>query len=122
MTYKINNSFNSSKVEQQFYEELLEQNKNKTILKQYKDPERYPFYCDFYIVEDDLFIELNCHWTHGDKPFNPDDEECQLKLSEWQEKAKTSKFYQNAIQTWTIRDVEKARCAKEHNLNYKVIY
>ena len=50
------------------------------------------------------------------------DEECKKQLEAWQEKAKTSKFYENAIQTWTVRDVEKQRIAKENNLNYKVIY
>lgn len=121
ITKKLNNSFNSSNVETKFYEELLKENKNKTIYKQYKD-ERYPFYCDFYILEDDLFIELNAHWTHGGRPYDSQDIECQKQLSIWQEKAKTSQFYQNAIITWTIRDVEKQECAKKNNLNYKVIY
>ena len=40
----------------------------------------------------------------------------------WQEKAKTSQFYANAIKTWTERDVEKQRVAKENNLNCKIIY
>ena len=122
ITRKKNHTFNTSNIEENFYTELLNENKTKTIYRQYKDPERYPFYCDYYIVEDDLFIELNAHWTHGTKPFDPNDEFCQKQLSEWKEKAKTSQFYANAIQTWTIRDVEKQKCAKEHNLNYKVIY
>ena len=121
ITKKLNNSFNTSKVEEEFYKKLLEENKNKTIYRQYKD-ERYPFYCDFYIVEEDLFIELNAHWTHGGKPYNPNDESCQKQLNEWQEKAKTSQYIANAIKTWTIRDVEKQKIAKENNLNYKVIY
>ena len=41
---------------------------------------------------------------------------------DWQEKAKTSQFYQNAINTWTIRDVKKQEYAKKYNLNYKIIY
>ena len=121
ITKKKNNSFSKSSSEEQLYKMLLEENKNKTIYRQYKD-DRYPFYCDFYILEDDLFIELNAHWTHGGKPYNPDDEECQKQLREWQEKAKTSQFYRNAIDTWTVRDVKKRQCAKERNLNYKVIY
>lgn len=92
------------------------------VLYQYKDKERYPFYCDFYIKSEDLFIELNAHWTHGGKPYNPDDKECQEQLQTWQEKAKTSQFYANAITTWTIRDVNKLKCAKDNKLNYKVIY
>lgn len=122
LTRKKNNTFNTSKPENDLYESLLNDYSNKTILRNYKDKDRYPFYCDFYIVEDDLFIELNAHWTHGGKPFNPDDKECIQQLNEWKEKAKTSQFYQNAIQTWTVRDVEKQKVAKENNINYKVIY
>lgn len=121
LTRKKNNSFNISKEEENFYNKLLEENKTKTIYRQYKD-KRYPFYCDFYIKEDDLFIEFNNHWTHGYKPYDPNDEECQKRLLEWQEKAKTSQFYKNAIETWTIRDVKKLQTAKNNNLNYKVVY
>lgn len=121
LTKKKNNSFNTSKPEEELYKQLLEQYNEKTILRRYKDY-RYPFYCDFYIIEDDLFIELNAHWTHGGKPYDPNDKECQEKLKLWQEKAKQSQFYANAIKTWTERDVEKLRIAKENNLNYKVIY
>lgn len=121
LTKKKNNSFNTSKPEEELYKQLLEQYNEKTILRRYKDY-RYPFYCDFYIIEDDLFIELNAHWTHGGKPYDPNDEECQKQLILWKEKAKQSQFYENAIKTWTERDVEKLRIAKENNLNYKVIY
>ena len=121
ITKKLNNSFNTSKPEEELYKKLLEENKHKTIYRNYKD-ERYPFYCDFYILEDDLFIELNAHWTHGGRPYNPDDVSCQQQLKEWQEKAKTSQYVANAIETWTVRDVKKQEIAKEHNLNYKVIY
>lgn len=121
LTKKRNNSFNKSSCEDFTYNKLLEIYPNKTIYKQYKC-EKYPFYCDFYIVEDDLFIEVNAHWTHGGKPYDPNDSECKEKLAIWAEKAKTSQFYQNAIETWTIRDVKKLKWAKEHNLNYKVIY
>ena len=122
LTKKKNNSFNSSIPEQDLYKQLLKENVNKTIYRNYKDDERYPYYCDFYIKEDDLFIELNAHWTHGGHPFDETNEEDIKTLNEWKEKAKTSKFYKNAIETWTIRDVKKAKCAKENNLNYKVIY
>ena len=122
LTKKKNNTFNSSKDEELLYEELLKENRTKTIYRNYRDSERYPFYCDFYIKEDDLFIELNAHWTHGGKPYDPNDEECQNQLIEWQEKAKTSQFYKNAIETWTVRDVKKLQCAQKNKLNYKVIY
>ena len=121
LTKKKNNSFNKSKPEQELYETLLKENVNKTIYRQYKD-NRYPFYCDFYIVEDDLFIELNAHWSHGGRPFDPTDDDCIKQLNIWKEKAKTSKFYENAIETWTVRDVKKRETALKNHLNYKVIY
>ena len=121
ITKKLNGTVNTSKVENEFYKQLLEENKHKTIYRNYKC-DKYPFYCDFYIVEDDLFIELNAHWTHGGKPYDPNDEECIIKLNEWKEKAKTSQYFVNAIETWTVRDVNKLRVATENKLNYKVIY
>ena len=122
LTRKKNNTFNVSSNEIKLYEDLLKMYDSKTICKQYKDDKRYPFYCDFYVVEDDLFIELNAHWTHGGRPYDPNDTFCQEQLARWQEKAKTSQFYVNAINTWTVRDVEKLHYAQKYNLNYKVIY
>lgn len=98
-TKKLNNSFNKSNIEEQYYNQLKEEFKGMTIYRQYKDKKRYPFYCDFYVVEKDLFIELNAHWSHGGKPFDPNDDYCQKQLQLWQEKAKTSQFYKNAIET-----------------------
>ena len=121
LTRKLHNTFNTSSSEELLYKTLLEENKSKTIYRNYKD-ERYPFYCDFYIVEDDLFIELNTHWTHGGRPYDPEDPECHSQLSLWKEKALTSQFYKNAIETWTIRDVRKRQVALKNNLNYRVIY
>lgn len=121
ITKKRNQSFNTSEPEERFYEELKEMNRFKTIYRRYKE-DRYPFYCDFYIQEDDLFIELNLHWTHGGRPYDPNDPDCQKQLALWQEKAKTSKFYQQAIETWTVRDVKKLDTARRNNLNYKTIY
>lgn len=65
---------------------------------------------------------MNAHWTHGGKPFDPNDNECEKQLLEWKEKAKVSQYYATAINTWTVRDVEKSKVAKNNNLNYKVIY
>ena len=59
-TKKKNGTTNTSKSEELLYEKLLKENENKTIYRNYKC-DRYPYHCDFYIVEDDLFIELNTH-------------------------------------------------------------
>lgn len=55
-------------------------------------------------------------------PFNKDSKEDINKLNELKEKAKTSKFYENAVQVWTVRDVNKRKCADKNNLNYIMLY
>ena len=120
-TKRKNHSFKTSKIEENYYTYLLTFFNPCDIIKQYKE-ERYPFHCDFYIKPIDTFIELNIHWTHGGRPYNKDDIECQKQLILWYEKAKNSKYHENAIHTWTIRDVEKQRIAKENNLNYICVY
>lgn len=121
-TKRKHNTFNTSKPEVDMYNLLCNLYGKNNVMRQYKDKDRYPFYCDFYIKPLDKFIELNLHWTHGSRPYVAQDEFCQKQLLEWREKAKTSQFYQNAIKTWTVRDVEKQKVAKENNLNYEVIY
>lgn len=116
-----NNTYGKSLPENTIYELLVDRFGFEDVIRQYTD-DRYPFRCDFYIKSQDKFIECNFHWTHGGKPYDQNDLECQEKLKLWEEKAKTSKFYANAIQTWTIRDVNKLKLAKENNLNYKVFY
>lgn len=91
------------------------------VLTQYRDI-RYPFNCDFYIPSEDLFIELNITWTHGDQPYNSEDPICQALLQKWKDGASRSKYYKNAIYTWTDLDVRKQAAAKEAGLNYLVFY
>ena len=64
----------------------------------------------------DIFVECNFHWTHGGHPFDPSSIKDQVKLERW--KTKGTKYYDNAINTWTKMDVEKRNKAKEENLNY----
>ena len=63
-----------------------------------------------------MFIECQYSWTHGGHPYNKENDKEKLEL--WKEKAKTSKYYQNAINTWTIRDVNKREIANKNGLNY----
>ena len=116
-----NDSFNRSIAEDNYYKELVNKYGNEDVIRWYSD-DRYPFVCDFYIVSEDLFIELNKHWTHGGHPFDELNLNDASKLEDWEEKSKYSKYYLNAIYTWTVLDVKKQKIAKENNLNYKVIY
>lgn len=110
-TKRKNNSFNTSNGEKQI-QKLLES--KFTVICQYKC-EEYPFCCDFYLPELQLFIEYNGCWTHGGRPYGSD---CTKQLDKWKEKAKSSKYYKNAIYTWTDLDVRKRKVAKENNLNW----
>ena len=117
LTKKKNHSFKVSKIEDNCYSQLLLKYPNakhsyKSIL--------YPFVCDFYIPEIDLYIELNFHWTHGGHPY--DKRKDKDKLDIWKEKAKKSKYFENAINTWTIRDVYKVQIANQNNINLLVFY
>ena len=120
-TKRKNGSFNSSSPEEYFYNQLLNKFDKTDIYRQYKE-KRYPYCCDFYIKSKDLFIELNLHWSHGGRLFNRNNKEDLLILNRWEEKAKNSKFYENAINVWTKSDVAKYNKAKENDLNYKCIY
>lgn len=113
-----NNSFHSSSMESESVR--LIQTKIKDVFVQYSD-ERYPFSCDIYLPKYDMFIELNYFWTHGFESFEGTEEQL-IKLEEWKEKAKESRFFENAIYTWTDLDVRKRLVAKENDLNYKMFF
>ena len=119
-TKKQNNSFDVSSGEESFYVKLCQLFSSDNIIRQHKD-DRCPFSCVFYIKSLGVFIELNYSWTHGFKLFESSQEDL-CKVAVWQEKAKTSEFYKNAIDTWTRRDVQKMQAAKKNNLKYPVYY
>ena len=112
-TKKKNHTFNSSKPENESY--ILLKEKFEDVVQSYRC-EKYPFNCDFYIPSLDLFIECQYHWTHGNHPFNENDKNDLSIIEDW--KNRNTKFYDNAINTWTIRDVNKRNIAKENDLNY----
>ena len=118
-TKRQNNSFHISKPEllvKQFLEQVFSDVQYQHISKE------YPFNCDFYVPSLDLYIECHFNWTHGGRPFNENDESCIEQLNAWKEKAKTSKFYQNAIYVWTDLDVRKRQCVIDSNLNWLAFY
>ena len=110
-TLRRHNSFNTSVPENESYKLLKE--KYPETISQYKS-DKYPFVCDFYIPEIDTYIECNYHWTHGKKPYTGSEEDRQI-VEIW--KAKNTKYYDNAINTWTVRDVNKRNVASKNNLN-----
>jgi csr/mutH/archaeal HJR family nuclease len=114
-TKKKNNTFNTSKIEQELEIELR---KIFPKLKTQYKSKNYPFNCDYYIPELDLYIEYNGTWTHGFHFFDKDNQEDLDKLEKW--KNKNSKYYNSAIKTWTQRDILKLETAIKNHLNYVV--
>jgi len=116
-TKKKNHSFNISKPEEELY--LYIKEKFPNVNRQYKDKERYPYCCDFYIPELDCFIELQGIWTHGQHPFSSSNKDDLHILECWKKKVEEGhKFYGNAIKTWTVSDVKKRETARRNNLNF----
>lgn len=120
-TKKKNGTLNTSKLEDQVYELLCSKFGAFDVYRNYSS-DVYPFNCDFYIKSLNLFLECNFHWTHGGHFFNSTDKDDVKKLLLWQEKATTSKFYTNAIMTWTKRDLLKKDYADKNKLNYLVFW
>lgn len=116
-TMKRNHTFNSSSTEEELF--LYIKSRFPTVVRQYKDKNRYPYFCDFYIPELDYFIELQGYYTHGKHPFNPNSNE-DLQLIEYYKK----KYGEDCqpITIWSIKDVEKRDCAKRNHLNFKEVW
>ena len=114
---KRNHTFNSSSAEEELF--LYIESRFPKVVRQYKDKNRYPYFCDFYIPELDYFIELQGYYTHGKHPFDPNSNE-DLQLIEYYKK----KYGEDCqpITIWSIKDVEKRDCAKKHNLNFKEVW
>ena len=96
--------------EKKLYSLLCLEYGKENVIKQYRTKE-YPFKADFYISCLNCYIEYNGFWTHGGRPYDPNDIECQEKLKIWQEKN-----YKNAIYTWTDLDVRKRSYKDKINL------
>ena len=118
ITKKKNKTLNTSKPEEELYNKL--KLRFFDAVHHYKDDNRYPFDCDFYIPSQDLFIELNFHWTHGFEPFDKNNKKHLEILNKW--KSKNTKFYKIAESVWTIKDPLKLETFKKNKLNYKIFY
>lgn len=117
-TKKKRGTFNSSSSEKLIFEHLCKLFPND-VEQQYRS-DKYPFNCDFYIKSLDLYIECNFHWTHGGHFFDAANLDDQAKVQKWKDKG--TKFYDNAVNTWTVRDVKKQQTAIDNNLNYLMFW
>lgn len=128
-TKRENNSFSSSCGESILYEWLCDKYSQENVKRWYNKDKRYPFHCDFYIVGEDLFIELQGNWTHGPHPFDENSEEDLQLVEKWRTKSKEINFegvpkgyYNDAIEVWTVSDPNKRKVARDNNLKYIEIY
>ena len=122
-TKKKNNSLNKSLPEDKLFL-LLQQKFGQNVKRQYRS-QVYPFVCDFYIINLNLYIEYQGYWTHGDEPFDANNKKHQQLVDFWIQKSKENNFkdknknlYKCAINTWTKTDPKKRKIAKENNLNW----
>ena len=119
-TKRKNHSFTTSKPEENLYQEI--KSIYPSVIRQYKES-RYPYNCDFYIPELDMFIELQGSWTHGKHPYNEKSNQDQLILNKWKSRLLDNHgFYLTAIKVWTISDPKKRETAKKNNLNYVELF
>ena len=108
-----------SKKEDEIYNYLI--TIDKDTKRQYYS-ELYPFHCDFYLPNFEVYIEYQGMWTNGLHPFDKDNKDDIEILNKWEIKAETSKFYRSAIKNWTITDPLKRKTAKDNKLNYLEIF
>ena len=91
-------------------------------ITQYKSDE-YPYLCDFYLPDSKTYIEINIYWSHGKHFFNKNNQEDLKILKVWKEKANQGhKQYKNAVNVWTVKDLEKYDTAMKNKLNYVVLW
>ena len=126
-TRKKNGTFGKSKIEENLFLRLKEIFSD--IKSQYRDKERYPFRCDFYIPNLDLFIEYQGFVTHMKCEYDPNNVEHQNILEKFIEKKRyfeevknRKTLYEHIINVWTISDPKKRKIAKENNLNFIEIW
>ena len=120
-TKLLRGTINTSKPEQKIKKLLGE--KFSLVKYQYKS-KLYPFNCDFYIPEKDLYIEYQGFWTHGNEPFVGTKN--QLKIIEnWSKKSnetgyngRSKDMYNNAIYIWSKSDPLKRETARKNKLNW----
>ena len=108
-----------SEEEQYFMDEL---NKlNISYKYRYFDEVNYPYDCDFYLDQFNIYVELNTSLLHNTHFYDATCQDDIDKLQELKQKAKTNLWYKNAVRVW-LNDIEKRDTARKNNLNYVVLW
>lgn len=101
-----------TKLEDRYLDKLKE--KYPDIIRHYVS-DKYPFECDFYIPNLDLYIELNAFYLHGGHFFNENNSEDIAKLDNWKAKKIDTTI-------WTVKDIIKRGFAIRNKLNYLALW
>ena len=127
-TKNKNGTFNSSKPES-IYEKIFK--KNFQTYTQYYDEGLYPYTCDFYLKDLELFVECNFFRNHGPHPFGTDLNADEILVNQWVSRQSTYKTasgkikknsYFNYEKVFTKTDPEKLQTALANKINYLLIY
>ncbi|MCH5166889.1 MAG: hypothetical protein J1F35_03265 [Erysipelotrichales bacterium] len=120
ITKKKNGTLGKSLIEIEHFKLL--KNIFPNTIHQYREKERYPFNCDLYVPELDLFIELNYYYTHQETFFDKNNPEHIERLNHLKELTKNGINRQGVIDTWADRDLLKRKTAKNNKLNYLAFF
>lgn len=82
----------------------------------------YPYSCDFYLPDLDMYIELHCSSFHNYHFYDKTDSVDVSYKFQLEEKAKTSNWYKTKLEVWTKFDIEKRNFAISNNLNYIILW
>ena len=91
------------------------------LTKHHYTSKLYPFNCDFYIPEKDVYIEYQGSQFHHFHPFdaeNPKDIEELNSLKEKDDNIDRKNQYGVMIKVWTVSDPLKRKTVKDNNLNF----
>jgi hypothetical protein len=116
-TRKANNTWTTSSIEERIADWL--ESEHVDFERQYRS-DAYPFACDFWLKDYDLYIEIQGTWTHGGRPYNSFSIIDSNIVQQWRKKQ--SDYYDNAIYTWTKLDPKKRKMAKENGVNLLEIF
>ena len=103
----------TSLTEQKIYDKLV--TKFPDVQRWVKTDE-YPYECDFYIPSNGMYIEYQGFYTHGEEPFDENNEEHVTRYNELMESGLDYK--KDEAMVWGIRDVQKRQRAHELGLNW----
>lgn len=128
-TKQKNHTFNTSSEEERLFSILAKLFGNDDVIRQYSS-KAYPYRCDFYLKDKDVYIELNASQFHNCQPYRNYAWQKRVvslmsqRSAEMKEKGGKMNVtqYDNIISTWAERDVKKRDTAKKNKLKYLELF